>query len=86
MGPAGRPRGRSLMVEHELPKLRARVRFSSPALVVRAQVDRLSGTWALNVFRVRAVARARYVPDLACSIMALDDSANTRSRLSVACW
>jgi hypothetical protein len=58
--PRGSLRGCSLMVEHELPKLRARVRFPSPAPTRRPR----SQTWAFIIVqtsrRLSCQIRARW--------------------------
>ena len=57
--------GCSLMVEHELPKLRARVRFSSPAPTTEAQVRGMIPDLGLSLVDLCFSRRARCVPDQA---------------------
>lgn len=47
--------GRSLVVKHQLPKLRLRVRFSSPAPIFRKQSD-LFGLFSFSLYKQRKTA------------------------------
>ena len=71
--PDGGSRGCSLMVEHELPKLRARVRFSSPAPATKAQARDMIPSLGLCVVRARFRGRASAAAALDLGVRTVHD-------------